>query len=397
MNDNNGALNGLKVIEMGQLIAGPFCGQLLGDMGADVVKIEPPKVGDPMRNWGQGGAKLWWEVVARNKRSVSIDLRRTEGQNLVRKLIGKADILIENFRPGTLEKWNLEPAALIRDNPKLIVLRVSGYGQTGPYSNRPGFGSIGEAFGGLRHVIGDADRPPARAGISIGDTLAATYGCLGVLAALHHREKTGKGQIVDSAIYEAVLQVMESLVPEYQISEIIRGRSGSILAGVAPSNVYPCKNGDLLIAANQDAMFQRLCNAMGQPKLADELRFKSHIARGENQVELDAIISKWTRCQDVGYVENIMIENAIPVGAIYRAPDMLKDPHYAARKALVEVDHPHWGKFKMQNVAPKMSATPGSVRTLAPEIVGQHTEEVLAAELDLDSEQIAALKERAVI
>ncbi|MBU6267692.1 MAG: CoA transferase, partial [Sphingomonadales bacterium] len=241
---NRGALRGIRVVEMGQLIAGPFCGQLLGDMGADVIKVEPPGAGDPMREWGQGEAKLQWEVIARNKRSVSANLRVPEGQALVRRLIATADVVVENFKPGTMEKWGLGPEVLLAEQPGLIIARMSGYGQTGPYSDRAGFGGIGEAMGGWRYIVGEPDRPPSRMGVSIGDTLTATYGCMGVLAALHHRTRTGEGQVIDAALYESVLQVMEGLVPEYDYSGIIRERSGSILKGLAPSNVYACKDGE---------------------------------------------------------------------------------------------------------------------------------------------------------
>jgi crotonobetainyl-CoA:carnitine CoA-transferase CaiB-like acyl-CoA transferase len=394
---NPGALRDIRVVELGQLIAGPFCGQLLGDMGADVIKVEQPGSGDPMREWGRGDAKLWWEVVARNKRTVSADMRKPEGQALVRRLILAADILIENFRPGTLEKWNLAPAGLLQEKPGLIVVRVSGYGQDGPYAARPGYGSIGEAMGGLRHVIGEADRPPSRAGISIGDTLAATYGCMGAIAALHHRERTGEGQIVDSAIYEAVLQVMESLVPEYEVSGIVRERSGAVLPGVAPSNVYPCRDGDLLIAANQDGVFARLCAAMERPDLPADPRFASHDARGRNMAVLDAIIAEWTATRAVAEVEALMIDHAVPAGNVFRAPEMLADPHYRAREALVPVDHPRWGRFHMQNSFPKMSATPGSIRRPASARVGQDNAEVYGELLGLSAGDLADLAARGVI
>lgn len=392
MTGGEGALSGIRVIELGQLIAGPFCGQLLGDMGADVIKVEPPGAGDPMRNWGRGDCKVWWEVVARNKRSVSANLRLTEGQELVRKLVSTADIVIENFRPGTLERWNLAPSSLQADNPRLIIVRVSGYGQYGPYSDRAGFGGIGEAMGGWRYIVGDPDRPPSRMGVSIGDSLAATYGCMGALAALHARERTGVGQIIDSALYEAVLQVMESLIPEYQVSGYIRERSGSALPGIAPSNVYPCKDGDYLIGANQDAVFARLCAAMGRPELASDARFADHVARGRHQTELDALISDWTRCKTVAEVEQLMIEHAVPAGSIYRAPEMLADPHFAAREAIIEVATEKWGKLKMQAPFPKLSATPSSVRTPAPTQVGQHNEEIYCGLLGYTSEELAALR-----
>jgi formyl-CoA transferase len=395
--ENHGALAGIRVIELGQLIAGPFCGQLLGDMGAEIIKVEPPAVdgkggGDPMRNWGHGEQKLWWEVVARNKKSVSANLRIAQGQEIVRKLVAHADILIENFKPGTIEKWGLGPDALHAINPRLIIVRVSGYGQTGPYSSRAGFGGIGEAMGGWRAIVGDPDRPPSRMGVSIGDSLAATYGCMGALAALHARERTGKGQVVDSALYEAVLQVMESLVPEYVVSGHVRQRSGSILEGVAPSNVYQCSDGEYLIGANQDAVFARLCAAMAQPELASDPRYATHLARGERQKELDDLIEAWTRTLTVAEVEALMIEHSVPAGRIYGAADMLDDEHFKAREALVEVDSPRWGKFAMQNSFPKLSDTPSSIRSLAPQSIGEHNAEVYGELLGLDEQALADLK-----
>lgn len=395
--ENAGALAGIRVIELGQLIAGPFCGQLLGDMGADVIKVEPPRQGDPMRNWGHGDAKLWWEVVARNKKSVSANLRVPEGQDIVRKLAATADILIENFKPGTMEKWGLGPDDLHAINPRLIIVRVSGYGQTGPYSSRAGFGGIGEAMGGWRYIVGDPDRAPSRMGVSIGDSLAATYGCMGALAALHARERTGRGQVVDSALYEAVLQVMESLVPEYVVQGHVRTRSGSILEGIAPSNVYPTRDGEYLIGANQDAIFGRLCKAMGRPELASDERYATHVARGKHQTELDGLIADWTRTLTVDELEALMIEHSIPAGKIYRAADMLEDPHFAAREALVEMESPRWGKFRMQNSFPKLSDTPGSIRTLAPAEIGQHNAEVYGALLGLDQAELDRLSAAGVI
>jgi len=392
-----GALRDIRVIELGQLIAGPFCGQLLGDMGAEVIKVEPPGEGDPMRAWGRGEAKLWWEVVSRNKKSVSANLRIPEGQEIVRQLAARADILIENFRPGTLEKWNLGPEILHQINPRLIIVRVSGYGQTGPYSSRAGFGGIGEAMGGWRYIVGDPDRPPSRMGVSIGDSLAATYACMGALAALHVREKTGRGQIIDSALYEAVLQVMESLVPEYTVSGYIRERSGSVLPGIAPSNVYRCKDGEYLIGANQDAVFARLAEAMGRPGLASDDRYKDHVSRGRNQRELDELIEAWTLTKSVAEVEALMVEHSIPAGKIYRAPEMLDDPHFAAREALVDVDHPRWGKVKMQNAFPKLSETPSSVRTPAPRAVGEHNRQIFGDLLGMTQEQIGELEAKGAI
>ncbi|HEX8902554.1 CoA transferase [Vitreimonas sp.] len=372
-----GPLAGLRVVEMGQLIAGPFCGQLLGDMGAEVAKIEPPGEGDPMRNWGQGGTPTAWRVIARNKYSVALDLRSAEGQETARQLINVADILIENFRPGTLERWRLDPRDLCAANPKLIVVRISGYGQDGPYAQRAGFGGIGEAMGGWRGIVGYPDQPPARMGVSIGDSLAATYGCMGALAALHHRHQTGRGQIVDTALYESVLQVMESMVPEFQVNGWKRKRSGSTIAGVAPSNVYPCRDGEYLIGANQDAVFVRLCAAMGRPELAQDARYATHLARSAHMEELDGEIAAWTSTLTVRELEAKMIDASVPAGRIYDAEDMLADPHFAARGALVTVDDPVLGPTTMQGVFPRLSASPGRVRRAAPRVVGQDTEEVL--------------------
>ena len=394
---NTGALQDIRVVELGQLLAGPFCGQLLGDMGADVIKVEPPVTGDPMREWGQGDEKVHWEVIARNKRSVSANLRVPEGQDLVRRLAMHADVLIENFKPGTMEKWGLGPDALLAVNPRLIIARMSGYGQTGPYADRAGFGGIGEAMGGWRYIVGEPDRPPSRMGISIGDTLTATYGCMGVLAALHVREKTGQGQVIDAALYESVLQVMEGLVPEYDRMGLIRERSGSILKGIAPSNVYTCKDGEFMIGANKDSLWKRLAQAMGRPELGDDERFATHIARGVNQDELDALIDAWTRTLSVDEVEALMTEYSIPAGRVYRAPDMIADPHFQARDAIIEVETERFGALKMQSVFPRLSATPGGVRRPAPARVGQHNAEVYGDLLGLDAAALDALAAQGVI
>jgi crotonobetainyl-CoA:carnitine CoA-transferase CaiB-like acyl-CoA transferase len=388
---NTGALKDIRVVEIGQLLAGPFCGQLLGDMGADVIKVEPPGAGDQLRDWGLGEDKVTWEVIARNKRSVSANLRIAQGQDLVRQLIAKADVLVENFKPGTLEKWGMAPAELQAENPGLIVARMSGYGQTGPYSDRAGFGGIGEAMGGWRYIVGEPDRPPSRMGVSIGDTLTATFGCMGILAALHHRDRTGQGQVVDAALYESVLQVMEGLVPEYDRMGLIRERSGSILKGIAPSNVYSCKDGPFMIGANKDSLWKRLAEAMGRPELGDDPRFATHLARGENQDEIDALINQWTATLTVDEVDALMIAHSIPAGRVYRAPDMLADPHFAAREAIVEVETGRFGKLKMQGAFPKLSATPSSVRRPAPTLVGQHNAEVYGELLGLGAAELAEL------
>ena len=394
---NTGALHDIRVVELGQLLAGPFCGQLLGDMGADVIKVEPPVTGDPLREWGLGDDKVQWEVIARNKRSVSANLRVPEGQALVRRLIAGADVVIENFKPGTMEKWGLGPDVLLAQQPGLIIARMSGYGQTGPYASRAGFGGIGEAMGGWRHIVGEPDRPPSRMGVSIGDTLTATYGCMGVLAALHARSRTSRGQVIDAALYESVLQVMEGLVPEYDRSGLIRERSGSILKGIAPSNVYRCKDGDFMIGANKDSLWQRLAQAMGRPELGQDPRFATHIARGENQTEIDALIDAWTQTQTIEEVETLMTRHSIPAGRVYRAPDMIADPHFQAREALIDVPTERFGPLKMQGVFPKLSATPGSVRRPAPSIVGQHNAEIYGDLLGLSGEELADLSARGVI
>ncbi len=392
-----GALGGIRVVELGQLLAGPFCGQLLGDMGADIIKVEPPVAGDPMRDWGQGDEKVQWEVIARNKRSVSANMRVPEGQALVRKLIAHADIVIENFKPGTMEKWGLDPQVLIAEQPGLIVARMSGYGQTGPYSDRAGFGGIGEAMGGWRYIVGEPDRPPSRMGISIGDTLTATYGCMGVLAALHHRNCTGQGQVIDAALYESVLQVMEGLVPEYDRMGLIRERSGSVLTGIAPSNVYSCKDGEYMIGANKDSLWKRLAGAMDRDELGDDPRYATHVARGENQTELDNLINDWTQTLTVDEVDALMIANSIPAGRVYRAPEMLADPHFKAREAIIDVETERFGKLKMQNAFPKFSVTPGTIRRPAPSKVGQHNAEVYGELLGLDAAALDQLASAGVI
>ena len=396
-NEAGGALSDVRVVELGQLIAGPFCGQLLGDMGADVIKVEPPGKGDPMRVWGRGDYPLWWTVCARNKRCVTANLRVPEGQALVKELVKHADIVLENFRPGTMENWGLGYDDLCAVKPDIIMVRVSGYGQTGPYSRRAGYAAIGEAMGGMRYLAGWPDRPPSRAGISIGDSLAATYACTGALAALHHRERTGEGQVVDSAIYEAVLNVMESAIPEYVVSGYIRERTGSALPNVAPSNLYACKDGSFLIAANQDTVFARLCEAMGQPELASDARFDSHTARGDRQEELDGIIEAWTKTRTTDELEALMLEHAVPAGKIYRAPEMLDDPHFAAREAIVDVPSERWEGLKMQNVFPKLSKTPGEVRWAGPPELGQHNEEVYGRLLGMDTARLDELAEQGVI
>ena len=394
--ERKGPLTHLRVIELGQLIAGPFCGQLMADMGADVIKVEPPGKGDPMRDWGRGDYPLWWTVCARNKRCVTANLRVPEGQGIVKRLVKEADFLLENFRPGTLEKWGLGYEELSKINPGLIMVRVSGYGQTGPYSTRAGYASVGEAMGGMRYLSGYPGMKTCRTGLSIGDSLAATYACLGALAALEHRNKTGEGQVVDSAIYESVLNIMEATIPEYTISNYIRERSGSVLPNVAPSNVYDCKDGSFIIGANQDTVFKRLCKAMGRPELAEDERYATHIARGKNQEELDTLINDWTQTKTMVEVDELMIENGVPAGRVYRAPEMLADPHFQAREAIVKVPHEKWDNLQMQNVFPKLSKTPGDIRWAGPDY-GEHTEEVYGELLGMSAEEISALREKNIL
>ncbi len=395
-----GALTGLRVIEMGTLIAGPFCGQILGDFGADVIKIEDPKTGDPMRQWGRSlpqGLSPWWPVIGRNKKSVTLNLRTPEGREIAEALIGGADVAIENFRPGTLEKWGMGYEALAEKNPRLIMARISGFGQTGPYATRAGYGLIGEAMGGLRHVTGEPDRPPARAGISIGDSLTAMHAVMGITMALHARERTGRGQVVDAALYESVLAVMENLVTEYDLTGYARERSGSILPGIAPSNVYPCAGDEMiLIGGNGDTVYARLCETMGKPELAADPRFVDHAARGRNQQELDVIISDWTRGWALSDLLALLEAKGIPSGRIFTAPDMLEHEQFVAREAIVETPHPVFGKVKMQNAFPKLSETPGKVRWPGPDL-GQHTEEVLSGVLGLSSQRIGELRSKGVI
>ena len=394
-----GPLGDLRVLELGTLLAGPFCGQLLGDLGAEVIKIEPPGQGDPMRTWGRqkpGEPSLWWPVIGRNKKAITLDLRQAEGQRLLLDLVEKADVLIENFRPGTLEKWNLGWDRLHAANPRLVMVRVSGYGQTGPYAGRAGFGAIGEAMGGLRYVVGDPSTPPSRVGISIGDSLAATFACVGALAALNYRERTGQGQVVDSAIYEAVLGMMESLITEYDQTGYIRERTGAILPNVAPSNVYPTRDGLVLIAANQDTVFRRLCEAMERRELADDARYDSHQSRGAHQQELDALIGQWTSRFATGEVLASMERHGVPAGQIYRAPEMLEDPHFAEREAIVGVPHPQFGTLRMQNVVPKLSETPGRIRSPSPAL-GEHNEAIFIDLLGMARERYEALRAAKVI
>jgi formyl-CoA transferase len=395
-----GPLSDLTVVEMGTLIAGPFCGQILGDFGAEVIKIEDPKGGDPMRQWGRTlpkGLSPWWPVIARNKKSVTLDLRKAEGQELARELIAKADILVENFRPGAMEKWGLGWAQLSALNPRLIMARVSGFGQTGPYSQRAGFGLIGEAMGGLRYVTGEPDRPPSRAGISIGDSLTGMHAAMGVMMAVHARHRSGRGQLVDAALYESVFAMMENLVTEYDLTGYMRERSGSILPKLAPSNIYPCAGEEMiLIGANADTVFARLAEAMGRPELKTDPRFVDHHSRGEHQSLLDGVIAEWTATKPLDDLLGLMEVHGVPASRVYRAPEMLADPQFAAREAIIERDHPVFGRIKMQNVFPKLGETPGEVRWAGPSL-GEHTDAVLGERAGCSAERLAALRDEGVI
>ncbi|MFQ3596100.1 MAG: CaiB/BaiF CoA-transferase family protein [Sphingomonadaceae bacterium] len=394
-----GALDGLRLIETGTIIAGPFCGQLMADHGADVIKIEPPRArvpgGDPIRTWGRG-KPVWYPVIGRNKKTITLDLSHPRGADILKRLVRRSDFLLENFRPGTYEKWGLSWDVLREENPGLIFIRVSGFGQTGPYAHRAAFGLIGEAMGGLRALTGEPDRPPARVGLSIGDSLAGTFACLGALMALHHRHRTGQGQVVDSSIFESVLAMLEATVPEYTEAGLTRERSGSVLPGIAPSNVYPCRDGEVLIGANQDSLFRKLAEAMGKPELGSDPRYATHVARGENQAELDARIGQWTQRLSVEEVLRRLEPLGVPAGRIYRVGDMLADPHFAAREAIVPVPHPDFPNLMMQAVAPRLSETPGGIRWPGPPI-GAFNEEIYRGLLGMSAAELAELRQDGVI
>jgi formyl-CoA transferase len=388
-----GPLDGVRVLELGSFIAGPFAGQLLGDFGADVVKVEAPGEGDPMRRWGvtRDGASLWWPTIARNKRSIVLDLRQDQARRVVALLAEQCDVVLENFRPGTLERWGLGYAELSARNPKLVVTHISGFGQTGPLADQAGFGSVGEAMGGIRFTTGSPDRPPSRAGISLGDALAAAFGVMGTLSAVIRAQRTGRGQEVDVAIYEAVAALMESTMADYALGGVVRSRTGSVLPGVAPSNVYPAADGaEVVIAANADTVFRRLCGAMGRPELATDPRFAEHSARGEAMAVLDAEIAAWTRtlrCEDLLAT---LDEHGVPAGRIFTAPDMLTDPQYLARDMIRRVTTAQGWELPMTGIVPRFTETPGSIRHVGPGL-GEHTDEVLAELLGFGDEQLADL------
>jgi formyl-CoA transferase len=393
-------LQDLRVLELGTLLAGPFTGRMLGDFGAEIIKVEPPGKSDPMRDWGKGkdGVGLWWPIQSRNKKSITLNLREEEGQNILKELVKDSDVLIENFRPGTMEKWNLSYETLSEINPKLIMVRTSGFGQTGPYKNRAGFGSVGEAMGGLRNVTGFTDRPPSRIGVSIGDTLAALFATIGCLVALHERERSGKGQVVDTALYESVFSIMESIIPDYLLAGYIRERMGNILPGVAPSNIYFTNDKTyIVIGANADGVFRRLCEAMEQPELADDHRFATHHARGENMKLLDSMIEEWTKTLPAKEALAILEEKGVPSGLIYSAKDIVEDPQYQEREMIIKVEHPQLGEFPMPGIVPKLSRTPGKVKHVGPDVVGKHNVEVYQELLGFDDEKLKELQEKRII
>ncbi len=392
-------LKGIKVVELGTLIAGPFCSRILAEFGAEVVKIEAPDGGDQLRQWRKmyEGTSLWWYVQARNKKSVTVNMRVAEGQAIVRKLCADADIVIENFRPGALEKWNLGFDVLEKINPRLIMVRLSGYGQTGPYRNRPGFGVIGEAMGGMRHVTGYADRPPVRLGISIGDSIAALYGVIGAMMALHHRNVNGgRGQVVDVALYEAVFSMMESMVPEFDVLGFIRERAGNALPGIVPSNTYPTSDGKfVIVGANNDAIFKRMMTAIGRAELGDDASLATNAGRVPRTAELDGAIADWTRRHDLDHVLAALEKAQVPSGKVFDAADILKDAHYIARGMLEQHQLPDGKPVKLPGIVPKLSQTPGATKWLGPKL-GEHNAEVLNG-LGYDDAAQRAFKARGVI
>lgn len=395
---NSSALSGLKVLELGQLIAGPFAAKTLADFGAEVIKVEAPDSGDPLRKWRllKDGTSVWWQVQSRNKRSLALDLRTPEGQGIVRQLATEADVLIENFRPGAMEGWDLAPDDLIAQNPKLIVLRISGYGQTGPYRNRPGFGVIGEAMGGLRHLTAEPGRVPVRVGVSIGDTLSALHGVIGILLALQHRHTTGKGQVIDVALYESVFNCMESLLPEYSAFGAVRGPAGSALPGIAPTNAYRCKDGAYaLVAGNGDSIFKRLMNLIGRTDLANDPSLSDNTGRVARVEEIDQAIENWTLQKSVEEVLHALESASVPAGRIYDIADIAADPHYEARGMLEQVTLTDGSSLKVPGFVPKLSLTPGQHRRNAPDL-GQDTD-VILKEMGLSSEQIQKLRANGIV
>jgi len=395
---NTGALAGLKILELGQLIAGPFAAKTLADFGAEVIKIEAPGEGDPLRKWRllKDGTSVWWQVQSRNKRSVALDLNQPDAQAIVRKLAAECDVVIENFRPGAMEGWGLGPEDLQKLKPDLIMLRISGFGQTGPYRDRPGFGLVAEAMSGLRHLTAEPGHVPVRVGVSIGDTLAALHGVIGILVALHHRAKTGEGQVIDVALYEAVFNCMESLLPEYSAFGAVRAPAGSALPGIAPSNAYRCSDGGYaLIAGNGDSIFKRLMQAIGRADLGADPALAGNAGRVARVTEIDAAIGLWTSRLSVPEVLAQLEAAAVPAGRIYTVADIAVDPHYLARGMIEPVVMDDGSTLALPGIVPKLSKTPGAHRRNAPRL-GQDTDAVLA-EIGLTAEQIKVLRERGII
>ena len=391
-------LNGIKVLEMGQLIAGPFAAKTLADFGAEVIKVETPVTGDALRKWRllKDGTSVWWQVQSRNKESISLDLKTPQAQEIIRTLILECDVLIENFRPGTLEEWGLDPQDLLIINPRLIILRVSGYGQTGPYRDRPGFGVVAEAMGGLRHLTAEPGRVPVRVGVSIGDTLAALHGVIGILMALHERHQSGLGQIIDIALYEAVFNCMESLLPEYSAFGEVRQAAGSALPGIAPSNAYLCKDGAyVLIAGNGDSIFKRLMTAIGYPAMANNPEFSDNTGRVKHIVQIDDAIGAWALLHNVDEVLQVLEQAKVPAGKIYTAADIAQDPHFRARDMLLSQIDAHGDELLVPGIVPKLSRTPGELKRVAPEI-GQDNEAVLRG-IGLSQEQINQLYQLGIV
>jgi len=395
-----GPLEGVKVLELGSLIAGPFAGRLFADFGAEVLKVEPPKKGDPIRKWRllHNDNSLWWYVQSRNKKSITLDLKNEDAQEVIKELVKEVDIVIENFRPGMLEKWGLGYEELKQINPKIIMVRVSGYGQDGPYKDRPGFGSIGEAMGGIRYLTGYPDLPPTRVGISLGDSVTALYAVIGALMALRHRDQvSGEGQVVDVALYEAIFSLMESTVPEFDKFGVIRERTGSTLPGIAPSNIYLCKDGKyVVIGANGDGIFKRLMVAINREDVLENPLYETNDGRSQDAEYLDSVIGEWTKSLDIESALNILEENGIPAGSIFSVEDMFKDPHYQAREMIVDLEVEDLGKLKVPGIIPKLSKTPGQIRWAGPKL-GEHTDEVLKEKVGLTDEQIEKLKGLEVI
>ena len=392
-----GPLSKLKVIEMGTLIAGPYCARLLAEFGADVVKVETPGEGDPLRKWRRlhEGTSLWWYAQARNKKSIAVNLREADGQAIVRRLAAGADVVVENFRPGTMEKWGLGYEALSRDNPGLIMVRISGFGQTGPYKERPGFGAIGESMGGMRYITGYPDRAPVRVGISIGDSLAAMFGVIGALAALNHRHASGRGQVVDVALYEAVFAMMESMLPEFGMDGFVRERTGASLPGIVPSNTYPCRDGSyVVIGANADSIFKRMMRAIGRADLADDPALASNDGRARQTERIDQAIEQWTRGHDLDAVLDVLEKAEVPSGRIYSIKDIAADLHYRARD-MIERHRLGERDLLLPGIVPKLSATPGETRWIGPRL-GEHTNQVLR-DAGYGADEIAALRARRVV